>query len=326
MTGIANHYMLKILNRSSLIVIIITWTIFLWSFFLYLSLGRLQPAIENAPNSYLINSTFSRKFKSNSIAIIVRAHENYAHQLMALIWMFESQNYPGDIFILVIPTEYESIEYLSKLLSQNWKDVDAATWRRKGVFIKILNLPRSYYERYCCLLTSLCTDEWRKRKMKENFSERTLRRYCEINSPMHYFLTDIAVDAVLHICNECAGLVITNADNFYSPTYLAKTAHMLSSFRPFIFSSSEPQYDIILTDMVHLGQPVTTEASLGKMDLGGVLLSVPLIHSSKIRFLTSLPIPTEPQHYHDADFHFVKKLLEYGGKHIVVHQTLYTHN
>ena len=162
--------------------------------------------------------------------------------------------------------------------------------------------------------------------LNAHIAEHSIKRFCEINSPMHYFLTDRALDTALRICMQCVGVIITNADNFYAPTFLSTLAHLLSSFRPFTRVPGYARYDILLTDMVNKGEPVTVETSLGMMDLGGALICATLLRSSNIRFLYSLPVPTEPQHYHNADFHFIEKLLAYGARHYVEHQILFNHN
>jgi hypothetical protein len=64
-----------------------------------------------------------------------------------------------------------------------------------------------------------------------------------VNSPVHYHLTDLGVARLLHLVPppRLSLLVVTNADNSYSPRFLTVTERFMQ----------EGEYDIALVDMVH---------------------------------------------------------------------------
>jgi hypothetical protein len=88
----------------------------------------------------------------------------------------------------------------------------------------------------------------------------------------------------------------------------------------------EQQWDLVLTDMVHLGKAMSVAPELGKMDLGCALIRIEFIRQHGLSFVSSLPKPTEPQHWHDADYWFVEAMRQRGARIATLSQILFTHN
>lgn len=247
-------------------------------------------------------------FRSASVVFIVRAHAGYAAELLSFLWMMRSQAKEDSIAVLVVPTEYDSISALKQTLHAHWLE-------NSKVAVNVLDLPLRFYETHCCHLVSLCTEEWRNVKLADGWPAAALDRYCNINTPLHYYVTDAALRHALSSCKNCIGVVITNADNFYAPAYVSENIKLLSAGA-----------DVVLTDMVHRGSAIAVRPESGYMDLGAVMFNTAFLKSSSMNFVSSLPRPTEPQHWHDADFWLVQRLLEKGAQLQYVRKYLFTHN
>jgi hypothetical protein len=155
-----------------------------------------------------------------------------------------------------------------------------------------------------------------------------LTRYCEINNPLHYHLTDLALQSVLLSSSSFSPsssnspplanqyLIITNADNFYSPKFLELTIEKMNL----------ESLDLLLTNMIHLGKAMEVAPELGKMDLGCAVIRLEFLQRHGITFVSSLPIPTEPQHWHDADYWLIQKMIDKGARVATLPQILFNHN
>ena len=243
-------------------------------------------------------------------AFIVRAHKDYGSLLLSLLWSLHGQRrYEGGILFLVVPTEYDQESTLEILINKFFPN-DFST----KVHVKVLNIEKERYELYSTLLSSLCTKEWKELEISQGFPEDHLERVCTVNSPLHYHITDIALEYTLQSCLSCNYIVITNADNTYSPNFLFSTISLLN------------QYDIVITDMLHMDTYVHAAPRLSQMDLGGVIFQSKYLKSAGYTFVTALPQPPEPHHYHDADYFFIKKLMGLGAHISVLHKVLFVHN
>lgn len=249
--------------------------------------------------------------ENSTTAFIIRAHSSYSHALLSLLYGLESQrNFPGKIVAVVVPTEHDQLAPLKSVLEVGW-----STKITKKVSVHFFELSEKVYESNCCLLQSLCTPQWKADELANGFSKSDLERVCSINSPLHYHVTDLALKSVLTDCPLCDTIVVTNADNSYSPMYLQQTISYMSQ-----------GYDFVITDMVHANQFFHAEARLGHMDLGGVIMSSAFIAATKQTFVTALPKPSEAHHYHDADYFFIKKMIQLGARVGVLHSLLFNHN
>ena len=252
---------------------------------------------------------------SETVAVVIRCHTSYAKQLISLLWALDAQSFGESMFILIAPTEYDSVSYLQKFVRDNWSSRSAGNNR---LTVTVMDLDASFYERYCCLLKPICTEEWRKGKLARNWSTQALNTYCTTNSPLHYYVTDQALSRVQIECPTCEFLLVTNADNAYAPEFLDKS---ISTLR-------KREADVSVANMIHRGQPIEAQVERsGGMDLGGVILRLNIFRRSSLSFASLLPTNPEPQDWHDADFWMVYNLLNRHGKRLVlIKEYLFAHN
>ena len=52
-------------------------------------------------------------------------------------------------------------------------------------------------------------------------------RYCSVNSPVHYHLTDMGLARLLALAPQLPFLLVTNADNSYSPRFASVVLRFL---------------------------------------------------------------------------------------------------
>ena len=78
-----------------------------------------------------------------------------------------------------------------------------------------------------------------------------------MNSPVHYHLTDMGLARLLALAPQLPFLLVTNADNSYSPRFASVVLRFLQGE-----GEGEGQYDVALVDMVHRGQVGTMTMSL----------------------------------------------------------------
>ena len=93
-------------------------------------------------------------------------------------------------------------------------------------------------------------------------------------------------------------IVITNADNYYIPQFF----HNLATFK-------ETDTDVLMVDMVHKGHLFPTSFQREKTDLGAYAIKSDFLSKTSALFLNSLPVRCNAKHYHDADGHFIEKLI-----------------
>lgn len=148
------------------------------------------------------------------------------------------------------------------------------------------------------VLAGLCTEEWRQDRLQGGYPSSALDRYCSVNSPVHYHLTDLGLFLLLRLL-PVPFLVVTNADNYYSPQFASTALGLLQ----------EGDKDLVLVDMLNRGQVLQVAAELGRMDLGcAVIRSSALLAGGKektgrLTFSAALPSPAAPEHWHDAGEH-----------------------
>jgi hypothetical protein len=272
------------------------------------------------------NVTFQQQFSTynatslggytGTIAVIIRSHHGYLGQLISLIFLFGAMSIklPAGInlLVIVIPTEFDSIEAIRADLA----DIPMSLKRKNfRVTLKLFEAPYSLYAMYAAKLNELCTPAWRSIYLSK-FSDEVVHRYCTINSPLHYTLCDVVLYYIQTHCSTCKYVLTTNADNSYSPEFFGK-----------IFSkNSFGSFDVAMTNMVNKGRPMIVKALKMHIDLGSYLVSVPFLRRTGISFLNSLPQHADASDYHDADGHFIDRLVYYKARIAYVSETLYFHN
>lgn len=293
-----------------------------------------------------------------SIGFVVRAHAGYASEMLSLLWSLRSQErYDKDdvMVLLVVPTEPNCADFLAsqvllfsdayviqtsgnggshnrtgRRLQRNLAPPSSSDVRDdyklsssglRSTFVVIMDPSSDDFNAKSHVLRELCTEEWRNARLRGNWPASALDRYCAINTPVHYHLTDMGMLQLLHLVPRLQHIVVTNADNIYTPRFSTVT----------LSSMATTGYDIVLVDMVHLSQHVTVEPELGKMDLGCAVIRVAALRQSEshemVLFSTSIPSPPSPENWHDADFWFIDTLVKKNGAKLrVVHEALFIHN
>jgi hypothetical protein len=265
----------------------------------------------NVHDSQAHSISRQHSLRSDRYAVIIRSHAGYIKQLMTLLWALEGQTADGGIYVIIAPTEFSSIEPIKSALQLHWPDDSQLS-------VHVLSMDSNQYDEHCCLLDSICTSDWKRGKLLRNWSTESLTTYCTTNSPLHYFITDSALDKVRSECPFCGYLLVTNADNYYSPDFLKKSSNLMNVAR----------VDIVVADMLHRGHQIEARVESGFMDLGGVLCKLSIFFGSpKLSFSSLLPENAEPQDWHDADFWMVYNLQNKFGRRVeFLRETLFVHN
>ena len=126
-----------------------------------------------------------------------------------------------------------------------------------------------------------------------------IRDSCEINSYFHYLLTDIILKTIEQSFYNIKYILITNADNQYSNTFLPDVINEFNQ------SSSH----LVFSKWIAKGyKRKETICKLGKVDLGGFVLDLNFMRGKNLTFLGSLPVNPTAKNYHDADGHFIEKV------------------
>lgn len=252
----------------------------------------------------------------STLAIIVRAHSSYSRQLISLLWSLESQNlsYDGKILVLVLPTEFESIETLRNALSYDWPSERHSVMR-----VVLMDFPAWVYSQHGSVLSTLCSSRLRH-LLDQTFPESDIRRHCNVNSPLHYLLVDIALYYVLNKCESCKQVLVTNADNHYSTTFWNTTLLEMESPR------GSMRYDVVITNMISRGKVFPVKAERRHVDLGAYIVSTDFLRKTSISFLSALPHRAQANDYHDADGHFIDHLRESGARIKICSDYLFFHD
>jgi hypothetical protein len=127
------------------------------------------------------------------VGVVIRAHEGYKHHLLSLLWGLHSQTSQCNLKIVVVPTEAPSIPILTQFLHDHWFADKTA---EKDLDLSLVTISSDIFLSHCCHLEQLCTKEWQTNKLSEGYSTSALQRYCEVNSPLHYHLTDLGLETI----------------------------------------------------------------------------------------------------------------------------------
>lgn len=241
--------------------------------------------------------------------LIVRAHGDYLSQLTSLVTLIASLR-DDTIRVLILPTEKGSFQTIHTYILQ----VFALFAPNSRLNLSVLRIHDNIYDTYGRYLRTLCTQEWRQRVILSGVpTEFVDNRFCGVNSPLHYLLVDIAINYILRYCINCMQIIVTNADNSYSPSF-------------FGFVKLSTEFSIVMSNMVSKGRAYNTSPDIGNIDLGAYAVSVDFLRRSKVTFLNALPMRPEPQDYHNADGHFLMRLAAKGATVVKTQAYLFFHN
>ena len=167
----------------------------------------------------------------------------------------------------------------------------------------LFEAPNELYQLYGSLLnTTLCTPHWKQFFRSKLVSEYEISRWCTVNSPLHYTLVDIVLYYTKFLCISCRQVIITNADNYYSPMFFHEVVKGYNDS------------DIVMTNMVTKGSVLTVEARRSRIDLGTYAVRVDFLRKTNTSFLNSLPMRPDAHDYHDADGYFIEKLVSHHAR------------
>jgi hypothetical protein len=181
--------------------------------------------------------------------------------------------------------------------------------------LKVLEAPQRIYETYGNMLNgTLCSPMHNQYFLKIGYPAHDFNRWCDVNSPLHYSLVDLALYYVTYKCPSCRQVLTTNADNSYSPDFFLELATAYSS------------YDIVLTDMVDRGRYFPVEPRRTQVDLGAYAVRTDFLRRTNSSFFKSLPLRPYARDYHDLDGMFIDRLVASGARVKHVKRVLFIHN
>jgi hypothetical protein len=217
-----------------------------------------------------------------------------------------------NLLVIVIPTEFDSIEAIRADLADMPLLMKQKNFR---ITLKVFEASFELYAKHAAKLAPLCTPAWRSVYLTKH-PEWAVQRYCTINSALHYTLCDVVLYYIQTHCPTCKYVLTTNADNSYSPEF----------FNKILQQNNPPNFDVAMTNMVNKGHMLTVKAVRFYVDLGSYIVSVPFLRRTGISFLNSLPQHADASDYHDADGHFIDRLVYYKARIAYVSETLFFHN
>ena len=136
---------------------------------------------------------------------------------------------------------------------------------------------------------------------------------CAYDNHAFYQATDLALFDVIHGCEWCTHVLVTNSDNTYHPNFLARSLH--------------EGVDMVVTSFLHRGEYTIDAAwELARLDLGGVVFSKHVLHKVG-GFIAALPERNSGAfEAHANDYYFVKKALKRRATSSIVPSYLFCHN
>ena len=248
--------------------------------------------------------------------VLIRSHLGYLHHTLSMLYNFEAQlssqnkSSAPTVFVGIIPLEVGI-----------WQEIDESVQKRfvggRKVTVRTLPFPSWLYKDYANELKVLCNDSYLQR-LKDEHSVYDISRFCDIDSPKHYFLVDVAMEWLRRQCRSCGFLLVTNGDNIYSYQFFPQLSGL---------TLASNQSDVLYFDYVHKNT-AQNNAMLKRswIDLGAYLVRFDLIKSHNLSFLGALPDRVTAGHYHDADWHFIESALRVDGVSIAkISKLLYFH-
>ena len=114
----------------------------------------------------------------------------------------------------------------------------------------------------------------------------------------HYIATDMGLKEALE-CQTCSHVLVTNADNHYTDSFLANTL--------------TNSVDISIVSFYQNGSPPSIIEAIPmrkRIDLGGVVVRANFLRKHNISFGNSLPPNAQPRDHHDNDWWLVDHVLK----------------
>lgn len=240
-----------------------------------------------------------------ALIIVVRVHKSYLYELISLLWFLHSSKI--NILVVILPTENNvAIEALN-LINQGFMNI---VGHDTNLFILPLDFPDWIYfnSESAKLIDKLCTKTWKNQMIDHQiYTIERISRICDINSPLHYFLVNLALYYInqisfkrksIHVHKDVK-IIFTNADNYISQAYLH---HLVSS--------ELIAYDLVISQTVSRGNLVYFSHSIGGIDLVSMAWKLDFLYSHEVDFDTALPRRPQADDYHDNDGYLFLFVLE----------------
>jgi len=235
------------------------------------------------------------KYDGVKLTVIIRAHALYFQQLLAFLHSLASIPQPG-ILALVIAMDAASQPVLHHAIS-HFMFPGPAT----NVKAHVLDFPSWIYTKHSQTMPELCSQRRKDELRSLLYPEEHIAKFCFIDSPLHYVLTDMALLYTLAHVRSSKHVMVTNADNSYSPLFYNA-----------LLSEENDKFDIITTNSILKGGILYVRPEKGQIDLGSYAVSPDFLRKTGVTFLSSLPWRPRADHYHDADGHFFVTLCKRG--------------
>ena len=224
--------------------------------------------------------------------------------------------------IYILCTEYNSLSPIHQLLTTYMPRLLPSIQR--PFEINLFNFTEPFYldEDFNPLakrLQYLCSPPYISvMKARWGLTANEIRRTCAMNNPVHYFLTDLSIHYALRSCENCRYLLITNGDNYYYKSYLMTVLPHIENGR----------FDMTLSSWNHRGiMKSVLSPSLGQVDLGCAIFSIPLLRSmNSTSLVNSLPSCADARDFYAADGHYIKRLVNMDARYKILEHRLFDHN
>lgn len=282
-----------------------------------------QPAASAAPpwvGHHALTPPATAMPGSPHVRVVIRVHHEHDQLVRGLVHSLRHQAAPGagvSVDFALVPTDPRGVPVAQAIAQDLWLDpldpfphVYAVAFD-DAFFAHARNRSQPFD----------CTPEERRQATRD-YGQGGAHRICTYDNHLYYQCTDVGVVDVLAACPWCTHVLVTNGDNAYHPAFLQRT--LLARVAP-RFGAGGGGWDLVATDFTTNGYTVKATFARGGIDLGSVLLSKAIV--AKVGgFVPALPPGARGLEAHDADWWFVKKALEVGGKGRVVHELLFFHN
>jgi len=205
-------------------------------------------------------------------------------------------------------------------LNRFWRRVDKEKNGIGGRIVHdIASIPKDYYDEKATILRSKCNPQYIE-YLKSNFPHidaPSRAKVCRVDCPTHYHVTDIAIHLLMRKHKDLRYLLVTNADNYYSPEFFDDAITMMN----FDEKNGGTDFDVVLTDMVHgkNKRKRSVRPIKGHLDLGCALLRIDfLLYHNMTSFIDTLHqskgSELSPLDYFEADGLFIEEARRLGAR------------
>lgn len=165
----------------------------------------------------------------------------------------------------------------------------------------LLELPDDFFTQAQAENPFKCSSEERAAYLAERGANGTAR-LCDEDHYSFVKATDKALHDFVTTCRYCTHVLVTTGNAWYAPEFLATTA-------------KHGRTDVVIAGFTRGGREVVPQIALGSVDLGATVFRPRVLEGGKRLLLDSLPEGAGAREVHDADYWFVKQVVESGCSH-----------